>query len=183
MLKAVKKTNQKEKEEGFVVDSDKKATWCLRKIKNMKQKQKKNENLAESLIEEINEEIEEIKAWLDKENKKLQGNIDFMKNKLHNYALDLKDDNPDLKTHNLPFGALTFRKQRPKWKYDDEKLVKFVESNLDDVLKVKKKVNKRELKKKAKIVGKRAINEETGEVINGVRIIQRPEKFKVKVDN
>ena len=148
----------------------------------MKEKQNKNKELAKSQIEKIQEEIDEIEHWLEKENEKIQNNIDFMKSKLKNYAYDLKDDNPDLKTHNLPFGALKFRKRRPKWNYDDDKLLEFAENNFKEAVKVKKKVNKRKLKKKADVVGNKAVIEDTGEVIDGIKVVQRPEKFKVDVD-
>lgn len=184
MLEAVEKKEKENKDnDRFIIDNDKKATWALRKIKNMKQKQKKNEKLAESQIEEIQKEIDEIAEWLDKENGKIQDNIEFLKNKLKNYAFDLKEDNPDLKTHNLPFGALKFRKQRPKWKYNDDKLKEFVEENLKEALKIKNKVSKRKLKKKAEVAGNKAVIKDTGEVIEGVKIVDRPEKFKVEVDD
>lgn len=182
MLKVVEKTNKQEEQDRFVVDNDKKATWCLRKIKHMKKKQKENEELAESQIEEIQQEINEVKAWLEDENGKLQNKIEFMENKLHNYAVELREDNPDLKTHKLPFGQLQFRKRRPKWKYDNEKLLQFVKSSLKEALKIKEKVDKRKLKKEAEVVGNKAVIKDTGEIVEGVKIIERPEKFKVKID-
>ena len=184
MLEAIdqeKKASGKE-DEGFVIDNDSKASWALRKIRHMKEKQKENEELAESQIEKIQKEIDEIKEWLDKENGKIQDNIDFLKNKLKSYAMELKEENPDLKTHNLPFGALKFRKRRPKWNYDEDKLLKFAKSSLQEAVKVKKKVDKRKLKKKAKVVGNKAVITESGEIIEGVNIVQRPEKFKIDVD-
>ena len=177
-----KKLNQKQKKENFIIDNDSKANWALRKIRHMKEKQNKNKELAKSQIEKIQEEIDEIEHWLEKENEKIQNNIDFMKSKLKNYAYELKNENPDLKTHNLPFGALKFRKRRPKWNYEDDKLLQFAESNLEEVVKIKKKVDKRKLKKKAEVVGEKAVLEDTGEVINGIKVVQRPEKFKIDVD-
>jgi len=176
------KNSEEEKDERFIIDNDDKATWALRKIRHMKEKQKENEELAESQIEKIQEEIDEIEHWLDKENGKIQNNIDFMKSKLKNYAMELKDENPDLKTHSLPFGALKFRKKRPKWNYDDDKLLEFTENNLEEAVKVKKKVDKRKLKKKAEVVGNKAVLKDTGEIIEGVSVVQRPEKFKIDVD-
>jgi len=186
MLEAVNKRQEEEQNkenEGFIIDNDRKATWALRKIKHMKEKQKENEELAESQIEEIQKEIDEIREWLDKENDKIQDNIDFLKNKLKSYAFDLKEGNPDLKTHNLPFGSLKFRKQRPKWKYDEDRLKEFVESNLKEVLKIKKRVSKRKLKKKAEVVDNKAVIKDTGEIIEGVKVVDRPEKFKVEIDD
>ena len=181
MPETVKKQENQE-DKPFIIDNDCKANWALRKIRQMKEKQNKNKELAKSQIEKIQDEIDEINHWLDKENDKIQNNIDFMKTKLKNYAFTLKEDNPDLKTHSLPFGALKFRKRRPKWNYDDDKLLQFAESNLQEAVKVKKRVDKRKLKKKADVAGNKAVLKDTGEIIEGVKIINRPEKFKIKVD-
>jgi len=181
MPEVVKKQGNKENNH-FIIDNDSKANWALRKIRHMKKKQNKNKELAESQIEKIQKEIDEIEHWLEKENEKVQKNIDFMKSKLKNYAMELKDDNPDLKTHNLPFGALKFRKRQPKWNYNDDKLLEFAESNLEEAVKIKKKVDKRKLKKKAEVVGNKAVLEDTGEVIDGIKVVERPEKFKIDVD-
>ncbi|SDM26962.1 host-nuclease inhibitor Gam family protein [Halarsenatibacter silvermanii] len=177
----VKPAEEREEKSGFVIDNDEKASWALRKVRDMKRKQKANEELAQAQIEKIKEDIQEIKSWLDDENSKIQNNIDFMKEKLENYAHRLRDEDPDLKTYNLPFGALKFRKQRPKWKYDEDKLLDFVENNFEDALKIKKKVSKRELKKQAEVTGNKAVIEDTGEVIEGVTVTHPPEKFKVDV--
>lgn len=166
----------------FVIDNDKKATWALKKIKHMKQKQKENEKLAQEEIEEIQKEIEMVNAWLDDVNGALQKKIDFLENMLHNYALGLRKEDSSLKTYKLPFGQLQFRKSRPMWKYDDKKLLDFVKSNLKEVLKIEEKVDKRKLKKVARVVGNRAVIKDTGEIIEGVIIEEVPEKFEVKVD-
>jgi len=169
--------------QGFVVDDDSKASWCLRKIKKMKKKLNDNEKLADELISKIEEEIRDIEDWRDSENEKIQNNIDFLKNKLRGYADSLKEQDPDLKTYSLPHGDLKFRKQRPKWKYNENKLLDFVEHNFDEALKIKKKVSKRTLKRNAEVAGNNAVLTKTGQVIEGVTIVNRPEKFKINVNN
>jgi hypothetical protein len=181
MLKSEKKEIRNE-DEGFVVDDDNKATWCLRKIRHFKSKQEKNRELAEKQINEIKKEIKEVEDWLDDENSKLDNSIEFMESKLYLYAKQLREEDPELKTHKLPFGQLQFRSQRPKWKYDNEKLLDFAEKNYRELVKVKKSVDKRKLKSQAKIAGGKVIIEKTGEVIEGVEVIERGEKFKVKTD-
>jgi hypothetical protein len=106
-----------------------------------------------------------------------------MKSKLYLYAQRLRGENPDLKTHKLPFGQLQFRSQRPKWKYDNDKLLNFAEKNYKELIKVRKSVDKRKLKSQAKIVGGRVIIEKTGEVIEGVEVVERGEEFKVKTND
>ena len=178
----VDNTSQNESE-GFVVDNDKKATWCLRKIKHMTEKQSENEKLAKEQIAEIEEEIKEVRRWLEEENSRLDNNIGFMETKLENYAHRLREDDPDLKTHKLPFGSLKFRAQRPKWKYDDDKLLNFAEDAMADVIKIKKKVDKRKLKKRLEVVDGKAIIKDTGEIVEGIKVTDRPEKFKVDISS
>ena len=182
MLNALEKNDEKKKHESFVVDNDKKAVWCLRKIKHLKEKQQKKRELAETEIEIINEEIAEVKDWLKKENDKLQNSIEFMETLLYSYAQKLREDDPELKTHKLPFGELQFRSRRPKWKYDEQKILDFVSSNYEELVKTKESVDKRKLKKIAEIAGDKAVIKDTGEVIAGIEIIKRGEEFKVKTD-
>ncbi|WP_049773828.1 host-nuclease inhibitor Gam family protein [Halanaerobium hydrogeniformans] len=137
-VKKLETNEQQEKNEGFVVDNDNKAIWCLRKIRHFKSKQQKNKELAQKQIEEIEKEIRKVEEWLEGENSKLDNSIEFMKTKLFAYAQTLKEDNPELKTHKLPFGQLQFRKKRPKWKYDNDKLLEFAEKSLKDTVKIKK---------------------------------------------
>jgi len=167
---------------GFTVDNDKKASWCLRKIRQLKKKQNDNDKLAQEMIDKLKEEIKEIENWRDEENNKLQNNIEFMENKLYDYALRLREEDPELKTINLPFGKLKFRKQRPKWKYDDDKLLEFLENNYPKLVRVKKNPDKRKLKKKANVTNDKAVLPDTGEIVEGVQITDRPEKFKVEIN-
>jgi hypothetical protein len=173
---------QKKQDDYFVIDNDQKANWALRKIKHLKNKKDENDEFAETEIETIQKEIDEVNSWLESENSSLNNDIEYLEMKLKYYALDLKDDDPELKTHKLPFGQLQFRKQRKKWKYDDSKLLEFAEKNLKDAVKIKKRVDKRKLKQKIKVVGDKAVVADTGEVIEGIKVIERGEKFKVKTD-
>ena len=182
-LKLEVNNDTKKESVGFVVDNDKKATWCLRKIKQMKEKQSENEKLAKEQIAEIEDEIKEVRKWLEEENSRIDNNIGFMESKLENYAHRLREDDPDLKTHKLPFGSLKFRAQRAKWKYDDDKLLEFVEEAMSDVVKIKKKVDKRKLKKRIDVVDGRAIIKDTGEIVEGIKVTNRPEKFLVDISS
>jgi len=177
----LKQANQKKENDHFIIDNDPKANWALRKIRHLKQKKKENQEFADEEIEAIQKEIDEVNQWLESENESLDNDIEYMEGMLRGYAEKLKADDPELKTHKLPFGQLQFRKQRDKWKYDNDKLLEFAEKNLVDTIKIKKQVDKRKLKKKIKVVGSKAVVADTGEVIEGIEVIQRGEKFKIKV--
>ncbi len=53
---------------------------------------------------------------------------------------------------------------------------------MKEALKVKKNIDKRILKKNLSVVGNKAIIKDTGEVVAGINVIQRSEKFKIDVD-
>jgi len=182
MQNTLRKENIEQDSSGFVVDNDRKAVWCLRKIKHLKEKQAKNEELAESEIEDIQKEIDEVQNWLDEENNKLQNSINFFESILYSYALELRKEEPELKTHKLPFGKIQFRSKRPKWNYDNAKLLDFITSNYGELVKVKESVDKRKLKQMTEVVGDKVIVKETGEIVEGVEVVVRDEEFQVKVD-
>ena len=180
MLKAKSKKKEASKE-GFVIDNKGKANWALRKIRHLKKKQAENESLAQKEIDKLKSEIDEVKEWLEAENRGTQNNIEFFENLLQGFALSLRDDDPDFKTLKLPFGKLQFRKRRDKWHYQDKELLEFAKNNIKTSVKVTEKVDKRALKKLVKVVGDKTIIEATGEVVEGITIEERGEKFKVKV--
>jgi phage/plasmid-associated DNA primase len=173
--------DQKKENDHFIIDNDQKANWALRKIRHLKQKKKENQEFADAEIEEIQKEIDEVNQWLESENNSLDNDIEYMEGLLRVYAEQLKADDPELKTHKLPFGQLQFRKQRDKWIYDNDKLLEFAEKNLKNTIKIKKKVDKRKLKKKIRVVGSKVVVADTGELIEGIEVIKRGEKFKVKI--
>ena len=160
--------------EKFVIDSDSKADWALQKIKEHKETIQKKEQLAE-------QRINQIKDWLEDETGTIEKKIEHLEYLLYEYAENIKEDDPDFKTKKLPFGKLQFRKQRPKWQYKDD-LLEYAEESMPDIVNTKKSVNKRELKKKCEVVDGKVINTETGEVVKGVEVKERGEKFSVKVD-
>lgn len=162
--------------ESFTVESDEQANWALRKIKQHQEQKKENIALAEV-------EIEKIEMWLQQENEKAQHSIDYFQSLLAEYALKKREKNPRFKSIKLPNGALRFRKQQPKFKYDDETLVQSLKQvNREDLVRVKEMPDKTGVKKAFVVNGDKLINPETGEVIKGVEVEHREDKFEVVTD-
>jgi len=84
----------------------------------------------------------------------------------------LREDDPKLKTVKLPHGTLKMRAQQPQYEYDEAQLLPWAKENLPEAVIVKESVAKTPVKKHI---------QETGEVVPGVTIIERPEKFSVEV--
>jgi len=165
--------NKDKKEKDFVIDNEAKADWAFQKIAELEEKKKEKEQTAEM-------RIRQIENWLEDQVEGIDNNIEHLENLLRDYAERLKKEDKDFKTKKLPFGKIQYRKQRPKWNYDDDKLTEYAEESMPDIIKVKKKVDKRELKKKVEVSGETVVNPETGEVIEGVEVQERGEKLHIK---
>jgi hypothetical protein len=50
------------------------------------------------------------------------------------------------------------------------------------LVKVKESVDKRKLKQVTEVVGDKVVLKETGEIVEGVEVVERDEEFQVKVD-
>ena len=169
--------NEPKEQDDFVIDDDHKANWALKKIRQMKNKIAEKEEFAQK-------EIDEIKKWLEEETSKLEDSIEYFESMLTEYAMKMKEEDEDLKTHKLPAGKLQFRKRRPKWNYDNEKLMEHLEkSGRGELIRVKKLPDKRKLKKQVEVAGNKVVDAETGEIIEGIEVQERGESFKVKVND
>ena len=153
--------------EGFVVDDDKKANWCVDKIR---------------------EALNDIDYWkkyyadqLSKIEDASNRTIDFMKMKLAEYFKTVPHkQTPTQETYPLPSGKLVMKKQKPEYDYDDEKLIPWLEANHPELVKVKKTADKTEVKKKFTYFDGQVVDSETAEVIPGVTATPRPDIFNVE---
>ena len=163
-------------QEGFTVTDDSSANWALRKIAYYKQQQKEQAALAQA-------EKEKVDAWLQGEHKKAQDSIDFFQGLLAPYALQKREAEPKKKSWKLPNGVLKFRKQQPKWNFNEDQLLDYLsKAGKEDLIKVKYSADTAGLKKKFIVAGDKAVDPETGEAIAGISIEHREDAFQVEVD-
>src|SRR5690625_2507636 len=163
-------------EKGFIVDNEQKANWALRKIKELQQEIEDNTRLAEK-------EIDKIERWKTKQNEQLADSVLYFESLLNDYAARKRAEDPNFKSMSLPNGRIGYRKQQPRWNYDDETLLKYLErTELDELIRVSKAPNKAEIRKQFEVVGDKVINTETGEVVEGIDIVHRDEVFNVRVE-
>jgi phage host-nuclease inhibitor protein Gam len=157
--------------EEFTVDDQEKANWALRKLRSLQEKKLANEELA-------NKEKAKIDAWLNEVNSQLDQDIEYFQGLLTAYAIRLRQEDPKFKSIKLPNGKFGFRKQQPKWQYDDRKLLEYLKlNNLNELIRTKEEVDKSKLKKLVQIVNGQAIDPEAGEVIDRITIVE--DKFKI----
>jgi hypothetical protein len=72
----------------------------------------------------------------------------------------------------LPHGTLKMRAQQPQYEYDESLMLPWAKKNLPEAVVVKESVAKTPVKKHIK---------DTGEMVPGVEIVERPERFSVEV--
>ncbi len=168
MLAEIDKLGTPEKQEQqqrYQIDTKDQAIWALKKMAKLQAEKKGNEDAAQI-------EIERVQAWLTEENEGIDRRISFFESLLREYHVKILETEPKKKTIKLPYGALKMRAQQPEYEYSEDELLPWVKDNLPDALVVKESVAKSTVKTYIK---------ETGEVVPGVTITPRPDKFLVEV--
>lgn len=151
-------------DERFKVVDIESANWCFRKLRATKEKQEEVEKLAL-------QEIARIEAWKQKELEGVNSSIAYFEGLLTEYY---KTTGEKVST---PYGKLSSRKSS-KWIYQNEsELIKYLENSPEELVRVKKELNKAEIKK----VFKNGLNQETGEILPYVEVVEE-ETISIKVE-
>lgn len=159
----------------FRVDNDGAANWALRKIKSLQKEKEANTELAR-------EEIAKINKWLEQENGVLDNSISHFETLLQEYATSLRQKDEKFKSLKLPNGSFGFRKSQPKWTMDNQAVVESLEQQGNhDLIRIKKEPDKAAIKKYFKVGNGKAYDPTTGEVLDGVTVMDQPDSFNVKV--
>lgn len=164
-----------EDRERFTVTNIEQANWALRKIAAAQAAMAEREALAQV-------EIERIKLWLEGETKSLKETVSFFESLLLEYHIAELAKDSKAKTIKLPHGILKMRKQQPEYVRDDDVVKEWAQANKPDVLVPQPpKLDWTSLKKSLQVSDGKAIDPETGEVVPGISIFDRPPKFTVEV--
>jgi hypothetical protein len=147
----------------FKIIDKSQAEWALRKIQTLKKLKEENSKIVE-------EEIFKLKQWEEIENKKADESIEYFVSLLQDFMVRCLEMNPNVRSVKLPHGVIRFKKQQPAWIYDDSKILTWLKENKPDLVVIKEDYDKNKLKKLVK---------ETGEIIEGLKIESREDKFEV----
>lgn len=157
--------------DGFHVTDDKAAEWCMKKIREAE---------ADRAMWKAHYE-----AQMEKVNKAADESISYFTAKLEEYFANVPHKaTKTQESYTLPGGKLIRKKQQPKFDTDDEALVPWLEENfMSQLVKVKKSADWAELKKVVSVTpdGEHVATDE-GEIIPGVTVTQRPDVFKVEME-
>jgi hypothetical protein len=157
-----------------------------------------NDQQAEDYIEYVNEELTEIRAFkqrlsdkiqqlqmkLEKEEEKEERIIENRNYYLQEYfnSVDdkLKHKTKTQEKYRLPSGVIVKKYSKPKYKRDDEQLIKWVDKNKLNYTETQKKLLWSEFKKDLTAVGDKAVYTPTGEVLDGIKVEYKPETIEFK---
>lgn len=149
--------------------------WVLRKLAALELKKAEANEVADR-------EIERIEAFRRRELDAIQKDGDFLRGLISEYAIRQRDEDPKWKAK-TPYGTVSFRKQLPKWHYNDDQLVSFLEdSGYDTLIRTKKEPVKTEIKKLFKVNDDGRVFDEDGIQVDGIMVEFLPETLDVKVE-
>ena len=156
MTKLMEESNS----EHFVVDSDTKALWAIRKINEYKEEREMLVRFYQKQIEKAEQE----EAF----------HVDRLMAKLEDYAATLPMKSAKtIRSYELPGAKLVFKKPHAVISHDDEKIIKALKAKGDlQFIKTVEKLDWAGLKKKF---------QEDGEAVDGISIEIEPESFELRI--
>lgn len=170
MSEAMNDLVYRETDTEFHVTDDSAAEWCMKKIRKAE---------ADRAMWKAHYE-----AQMEKVNKAADDDIAYFTAKLEEYFATVPHKaTKTQESYTLPGGKLVMKKQQPKFETDDEALVPWLEENfMGQLVKVKKSADWAGLKKVVTVDGDHVVTDE-GEIIPGVTVTQRPDVFKVEMED
>lgn len=151
----------------FSIEDDKQADWAIRKIKEAR------EDTAKWLAYYADQiaKIEKANAATE----------DYFLALLENYFAKVPHKaTKTQESYMLPSGKLVRKDQNPTYERDEEALLAWAHASCPDVIRTKESVSWEQLKKRVTwSPDGEAINGDTGEIIPGVKAVQRDPVFQV----
>ena len=166
-----------EQQDGFKIDSDSKAEWAVKRIKEAEREQ----NRLLALVDEERAELDvREKEILDNYAKKTDGLKALLEEYLRaQYAKEEARETNTQITYQLLSGKLVYKKSGMELKQNADVLVNWCKEHLPDAVKVTYTPKWAEIKKNIKVVDGVPVYAPTGEVVDGVEEAYVASKFNV----
>ena len=164
--------------ERFTVDNDMKAEWVLSKIRGIRSEQKKEKD-------ELTRQMQFYKDQMDMIDKQADEDVAFFESMLIPYFAERMESGftkstKTQTTYKLPTGKLILKKQDPTYDRNNAELLPWLKKNRPELVKVEESPNWSELKKTVTVVGE-SVATKDGEIVPGVKVTVREDKFDVEV--
>ena len=162
--------------DGFVIDTDQKAEWALGKIKEHRAEADRMAAVCDAEIERYGQIKQEAIDKAAKDSGYLEALLFAYFATVPHKATKTQE------TYKLPSGTLKQKSREPDYVRDDAKIIEWLkEQELKDYIKEEPSLKWGELKKSITANEEQAVYAETGEVIPGVKVVEREPVFLVEV--
>lgn len=157
-----------------------------------------NDNDAEFIIEKCNEDLVEInrfKMSLETKLEEVKGKLNKLKEEedhviarrnsflaeyFETIPEEFKKKTKTQEKYRLPSGEIVKKHPNPEYKRDNDRLLGWIKSNHLDLVEVKETPKWGELKKFTKEINGQVVYIGTGEIVEGVELIERPPVLEFK---
>lgn len=164
--------NQKER---YQITTPDQAEWALKKLRKIAEKEQEVHQLVDA-------ELFKLENFRKSEIERLANEKTFFEGLLFEYHTPKYEDDPKgNKTLRFPSGSITFKKQQPNFVRAEDDLLDWVKAHRPELVKVKESVDWANLKKDCQITVDGQLVTADGEIVEGVVVEQRPDKFEVKL--
>lgn len=158
----------------FIIDSDEKAEWALKKVLAAK---KEKERLT-ALIDAERERLDRAQEDIDK---RYENETSYLLHKLSKYFETVEHKTTKTQeSYQLLSGKLVFKKPSQKLKQDEGVFLEWCKQNAPEYVKTEESVAWGDIKKQMQIVGDAVIYGATGEIVSGVAVAEVAGVFDVK---
>jgi hypothetical protein len=158
---------------GFTVTDDMKAAWCVQK---MAQAQRE----ADALLRHYDEQAQKVREQLDSTTQYFKGLL------LPYFQAVPRKSTKTQESYVLPNATLVLKHQDPEFKPDADKLLAYLKASgrtgCIKTIPATEKPSWADYKPLTQVVGGKLVDKETGEVVDAVEVVARPDKFEVKID-
>ena len=154
--------------DGFVIDTDAKAEWAIKRVAQMRADRDK-------WVEWYKAKIKEITEQTDFDTMNLERMLaDYFATVPHKVTKTQE-------TYKLPSGKLVLKTQNPEYKRDDKTVIEWVKANgMPQFVKTKEELDWSGLKDATAVFDGHVVTED-GEIIPGIDVVNREAKFIVEV--
>lgn len=160
-----------EQQDGFTVQDDGQAEWCLKKILEAQADKRKWKQHYEAQLAKVNEAAD--------------SSIQYFTAKLEEYFESVPHkETKTQESYRLPSGKLVRKHQNPEYVTDNAALVPWLEQNfMNQLVKIEKKADWAGLKKVVQLTPDGLhVATDDGEIVPGVSVQQRPDVFKIEME-
>jgi len=163
-------------DESWTIADDKTADWAVRRIAEERAELARIKELAEAEIAQIEEKLQIAE-------KRCENGTRFLTAKLAEYFHTVPHRSTKTKeSYRLLSGTLTMKKGGLQMEKNDEALIGYLkQSGNEELIQITEKPRWGEYKKRLQIVDGAVVDTETGDMVQGVSVVEKPDTFTVDI--